>query len=221
MKVITLAKTKELLGITDSASDASITAKIPLIDAKVKKLCNNNFNMIVIADIVNGSTSATIRSVFVNNNLCYKYTGDGYYKAGINNFIRVEEIGEYIHTGDLISGTGIQADTYIDEIYLGGITNDFYGYSTNIPTITLSSAATSSGEIEAYIGINIAYQDIIAKGIQYLINKTSTEIPSNALSSRSIGPSSKSFSSKAQVKEGINGMPAWFNSAFPVFHTGH
>ncbi len=42
MKVITLDKTKELLGITDNTQDATISAKIPYIDAKVKQITKND-----------------------------------------------------------------------------------------------------------------------------------------------------------------------------------
>ena len=84
-----------------------------------------------------------------------------------------------------------------------------------------ANATDTTDTSRIYLGINIAYQDIIAKGIQYLINGTSTAIPTNSLASRSLGPSSKSFSASDQKIDNKYGMPAWFVKALPKYQSGH
>lgn len=220
MKVITLAKTKELLGITDTASDTAISAKIPFIDAKVKLITNNRYNLMILGSTTLDSPYVTVSSVWNTTNWLELNTNYGY-GDGINNPYVYDSIEEFLQVGQLISGTGIPADAYIAEIfYIGDVFNDGVD-DFDLPTIQLSANATATGTVKMYLGINIGYQDIIAKGIQYLINGTSTSLPSNALSSKSIGPVSKSFSSGDQQIDNRYGMPAWFVKAFPKFMSGH
>lgn len=224
MKVITLTKAKELLGIEDTASDADITAKIPYIDAKVKQITGNRFNLMVVGDMTSGSLYMSVYSIITPNGTRFDYVWDQrrWYASGINNPYYLDDIGEYLEIGQLLEGIGIPSGAYIDELIYNGdeIVSDSVTYT--VPVIKLSSAATEtlSGQ-RVYLGINQAYQDIIAKGIQYLINKTSTTLPSNSLSSKSIGPVSKSFSTVDQEIDNRYGMPAWFVKAFPVYMSGH
>jgi hypothetical protein len=216
MKVISLARTKELLGITDTASDAKITAKIPFIDALVKRITKNRFNLKIYGN-------ATLNSPITYDGVDYLYQpSTRKFVSGINNYFCVDDLADYLEIGQLIEGTGIPADTHIDEVYYNGTafndgTDDFA-----LPTIKLSNNATATSEDGfVYVGINIAYQMTIANGIQYLINGTNTSLPSNSLSSRSLGPSSKSFSTADQKIDNKYGMPAWFVKAFPKYMRGH
>jgi hypothetical protein len=221
MKVITLEKTKELLGITDSASDAAITAKIPYIDSLVKQITKNRFNYAVYGTMTTGSATVYIRSIITWDGNVYNYSNGRYFCSGINNYICYDDIGEYLQTGQQIEGTGIPAETYIDEVYYNGNVDTFNG-DESVPYITMSNVATAdSDDGKIYIGMNIAYQTTVAKGIQYLINGTSTTLPTNALSSKSIGPVSKSFSSSDQKIDNRYGMPAWFVKAFPRYQRGY
>lgn len=223
MKVITLAKTKLLLGIDNNDSDAAITANIPIIDAKVKDISNNRFNKQIVASIETDSPFVSISSLscagvnYVIRNTNYRNT---FCNSGINAPYVIDDISEFLQIGQLIEGDGIPAETYIDEIFENGISsvNDLVG----IPVIKMSEDATETNAGQfIFLGIHIGLQPIVAKGIQYLINTTSITLPTNSLASRSIGPSSKSFSSKAQDQEGKNGMPAWFVKAFPQYQGGH
>jgi len=223
MKVITLAKTKELLGIADSASDTAITAKIPFIDAKVKLITNNKFNLMILGTTTLNSPYVTVSSVWNTTGWCnYHYHNGCYgYGDGINNPYTYDSIEEYLEVGQLISGTGVPADSYISEIYYNGDVFNDGSDDFNIPTIQLSANATATGTVKMYLGINIGYQDIIAKGIQYLINGTSTTLPTSGIASKSIGPVSVSYSASAQKMDNKSGMPAWFVSALPKYASGH
>lgn len=214
MRVITLDKTKELLGITDTDSDSNITAKIPYIDAKVKQICSNRFNTMIRGDITIDSPYMPVYSV-------YSYANDLLWD-GINNKYRYDSLEEYLEVGQLISGSGIPDNTYIEDIFYNG---DIYNDGTNdfdVPVIKLSENATESVDtIRAYVGINICYQDTIAKGIQYLINGTSSAVPENGVVSKGFGPLSKTYSQTDSKIDNKYGMPAWFVKSLPKYQSGH
>jgi len=221
MKVITLPKTKTLLGISDTASDAAITANIPIIDSKVKQISNYRYNDQISGDVTEDVLYVPI-SGFVYCGKNYSYRSGRVWCSGINNNYVIDDLEEYIQVGQLIEGTGIPADCYIDEIYYNGGTVSFDDVSYSVPVIKLSAAPTeTNGSNQMFIGVTIGMQTTIAKGIQYLINSTSTSLPTNSLASRSIGPSAKSFSGKDQDIDNRFGMPAWFVKAFPVYQGGH
>ena len=194
MKVITLAKTKELLGISDTSHDAAISGKIPFIDSKVKQICNNRFNDKFSGSVKSGSV-----------------------------YVTIEEIsGLYIEVGQLIEGEGIPAECYVEEVYYDCDSVEFSGKTYNTPVIKLSSDATATNvSAQLFLGIPVGYQDIIASGIQYLINRTSTNLPSNSIASKSILGVSKSFASSDQEIDNKYGMPAWFVKALPKYQGGH
>ena len=223
MKVITLAKTKELLGIKDGSQDTAISAKIPFIDATVKQITNNRFNLMIIGDATIDSPYIPVSSVVTATNTNYVVLDKSKRQngSGINNPYIIDDLNEYLEIGQLVQGTGIPADTHITEIfYNGDVSVD--GDTFCIPTIQLSANITeTTAGLRIYLGISIAYQTTIAKGIQFLINGTSTSLPSNSLASRTIGPSSKSFAGKDQEIDGRYGLPAWFVKAFPQFQGGH
>lgn len=221
MKVITLAKTKTLLGISDNSKDAAITANIPIIDSIVKKITNNRYNDQITGDLVSGVLYVPVYG-FTVCGVNYAYRSGRVWCSGINNHYVIDDLEEYLKTGQLIEGDGIPAESYIDEIYYNGGSVVFDDVTYSVPVIKLSvvPTETKTGN-QMFLGIEIGLQSIIAKGVQYLMNTTSSSLPTNSLASRTIGPSSKSFSSKAQDKEGANGMPAWFNSAFTQYQGGH
>jgi len=205
MKIITLAKTKELLGITNTDYDTQITRYIPIIDAKVKQLTGNRYNMQVIGDTTADSKDVTISGL-------KNATG------GIQNFHDMDDLSEYIKIGSLISGDGIVSDTYIDEIYF----NLTYDYAYDYPVITLSDNATATASgVTLYIGIDIGLQTTVAKGIYWLITQESTGLPTAGLKSKSIGGTSKSWNDSDSKIDGRSGMPSWFVKAFPKYMSGH
>ena len=227
MKVITLEKTKELLGIAtiDTSKDAAITANIPMIDAKIKQITNNRFNQMIIGDITLNSPYIPVSSVYTNGQRCdYLYRNGlcGYYGDGINNPYQYDSIGEYLEVGQLVSGSGIPDGTYIEEVFYNG---DVYSDGVtefSVPVIQLSANATATGgAVRIYLGINIAYQSTIAKGIQYLINSTSAVLPGNSISSKSMLGVSVAYGSADQQMDNKYGMPAWFVKSFPQYQGGH
>ena len=200
MKIITLAKTKELLGITDTAQDTEINRYITIIDAKVKLITNNQYNMQIVGDV-------TLDSVVVPISGLTNVTG------GINNYHSLDDIMEFIKVGDLVEGDNIATDTYINQVYLSGGT---------IPTIDLSANSTATeASIIITVGFNIGLQTTVAKGIQWLINEESTSIPSAGLLSRSIGATRLSWSVSQSQIDYLYGMPNWFVKAFPTYMSGH
>ena len=230
MKVITLAKTKTLLGIDPGTAEenAAITANIPIIDSKVKQITNYRYNDQITGDVVTDVLYVPVRG-FVCGGVWFKHrsgrvwstgTNDRVWCSGINNDFVIDDLEEYIQVGQLIEGTGFPAETYIDEIYYNGGTVTFDDVEYSVPVIKLSVVPTEDGS-QLFIGVTIGMQTTIAKGIQYLINQTSTTLPSNSLSSKSILGVSKSFAGKDQEIDNKYGMPAWFVKAFPQYQGGH
>ena len=103
-KVITLEKTKELLGASPP-SDADITRKIPVIDAKVKLITNNRYNNQVIGSVTSGSTIVELISIYNGTYGWYYFNQPN--TLGINNQWTIETMQEYLEIGTLISGDGI------------------------------------------------------------------------------------------------------------------
>jgi len=221
MKVITLAKTKTLLGISDTSQDAVITAQIPIIDSKVKDITNNRYNDQIIGDVTVDVLYVPVYG-FTCNGVNYKYRSGRVWCSGINNDYFIDDLEEYLKVGQLIEGEGIPAETYIDEIYYNSGSIEFDGVTYSVPVIKLSVVPTETNvSAQLFIGVTIGMQTTIAKGIQYLINQTSTSLPSNSLASKSILGVSKSFAGKDQEIDNKYGMPSWFVKAFPQYQGGH
>ena len=210
MKIITLEKTKELLGISDTSLDTQITRYIPIIDSKIKMITKNRYNYFVYGATTSGSKIIELYSVNKAKNL------------GINNKYCIDDLDEYLQVGSLISGEGIAADTYIDDIYYNGDAVELSGTDYSVPIIEMSENATATNEsAQIFIGFNIGLQTTVAKGIYWLITQESTSIPTAGLISKSIGGTSKSWSSADSKIDGKSGMPAWFVKAFPRYMSGH
>lgn len=203
MTVITLDQTKALLGLTDTTYDTQITAQIPIIDAKVKEICGNNFNTQCYGKFTTGSKKVDIYSV--GNYPC------SYWSPEI-----MDSIVRDIPVGTMLEGTPITAPGRIAETFYNG-DNDG---SNEIPSFELDAVATATGNYYFYAGINVAYQGIIAKGIMYLINSASTAMPVGGVASESIGTYSYTLSDKSQKIDGKSGMPYWFIQGLPRYHRG-
>lgn len=198
MAIITLAQTKELLGISTNDYDSAITAKIPYIDSKVKLITRNNWNKLVYGDIEDGSANITIYEDYTLQERSYGY------------------ILDLLYPGAQVTGTGIPTGAYIIDIFAEG-TED----NDNYPMITISDNCTADTDgLEIYLGFPIGYLDIVAKGIWYLIDKTSTTLPTNPVASKRMGPVSVGYSNADNRLDGESGMPMWFVKGLPRFHRG-
>ncbi len=228
-KIITLAKTKELLGITDTDQDTEIARYIPIIDAKVKLITNNRYNFQVFGSTTSGSKVVELFSIHDNHRGIWDFRTTrihdfrfNHCELGINNFWCIEDLEEYLEIGSLASGEGIAADSYIDEVYFNGHSVTLSGSDFNIPTIELSENATATAtDAQIFIGFNIGLQTTVAKGIAWLIDEENETISTSGLLSKSIGPTRKSWSVSQSKLDGRFGMPVWFVKAFPVFMSGH
>ncbi len=215
MKVITLNQVKEQLGITDTSLDAQITAKLPIIDAKVKQITGNKFNYQISGQMTAGSNIVEISTVnqYPYNNTYKKNIGTG------KRLYILEDLGEYVNVGDQITGDGVPVESCIDELYFNGSYVTISNKQYTLPVAILSNVATETGLKELFLGMNIGYLDIIAKGVQYLISGTSQSLPQNRLKSKSLPPLSVTYANdKLDPK---TGMPDWFVSALPKYMSGH
>jgi hypothetical protein len=200
MNVITLDEAKSLLGITVSTYDDAIELKIPIISSLVKRLTKNKFNLQIIGNLTSGSNKLTVAAV-------YAYTGIVYNPACSD-----VSLNDVLTCGQKIEGTGIPTGSYITDI-------DSFLYNS-APSISLSAAATASGSVTAMTGIPIDLQQIIAKGIQWMMDNDSTIIKDDSWVSRSMGSISVSRDN-ADSKIDTCGMPLWFVKAFPRFQSGY
>ena len=203
MQVITLAQVKTYLGITGSTQDAAITAMLPVIDAKVKVITGKDWNYQFIGQTESG------------NDLMVIYNID---QCGGKRPADIALIAE-LSAGTQLEGTGIASGAYIKDVYYHG-NNGIDSTGTNTaPFVRLSSPATLTQASQyVYAGINVAYLPIIAKGVQYLLDQTSTTITDSAWSSRSVGPLSVSRAQADAALEARYGMPAWFIKGLPRYH---
>jgi hypothetical protein len=223
MKVITLAKTKTLLGLDPGTAEenAAITANIPIIDSKVKQITNNRYNDQIIGDVTTGVLYVPIFG-FTCFNQRFTHISGRVWCSGINNNWVIDDLEEYIQVGQLIEGEGIPAEAYIDEIFYNGHSVEFDGVTYEVPVIKLSVVATETNtSAQLFIGVTIGMQTTIAKGVQFLINSTNTSLPTNSIASKSILGVSKTFSSVDQAIDNKFGMPGWFVKSFPQFQGGH
>ncbi len=216
MTVITLDKTKELLGITTGDLDAAITRYIPIVDSKVKQIMRNRFN-----DQIRGITKAGSQIVEVFSAVL---SGISYGR----NALRPEYgnladcLEEYLEIGTLVEGDGIPSDTYVEEVYYNGYSVDISGDTFTIPCIRLSNAATAdNNNSQMFFGFNIAWQDTVAKGISWLISRENRITPGNPATSKRIGRGAVSYGANTERIDGIEGMDAWFVKALPAYHRGH
>lgn len=204
MKVITRETVKAYLGITADTYDDQIDRQIPIIDAKVKRICGNNFNLQLTVKLISGSKYVQLFGCGIESR---KYW---------NNWPTAElkQLMEDLPVGSMLEGSGVPSGAYIAEAYYNGISED----NKNIPTFEMNEAATASDSTAyIYAGINTAYQSVIAKGIWWLIGQTSTKINDTSWTSKGVGPLSVTKGNVAEKIDGRSGMPAWFVQALPRF----
>lgn len=196
-RIITRDQVKTQLGITSAIYDSQIDAKLPIIDAKVKTITQRRWNDRIVGNITSGSAYVEI----------YSYDTDVYYTDYYDDLI------DYVMVGQQITGTGIPSGAYITDIWAKGTaSNDTY------PQIELdqNATATTAGE-DLFLGFPITYHDIVAKGVQWLINQTNTRITDNTWSSKSMGPVSVTKSQGDNRIDGASGMPLWFVKGLPRY----
>lgn len=200
MRVITLARTKALLGISDTSQDAAISAAIPFVDSAVKQITSNNWNQKVLT---NTTTDSAIIDMYADIAAIY------------------DDLHEYVKVGQLISGDGIPDDTYISEIEYN-YPLDSSSTSTYFLTVTMSANATETNTGNAtYLGIPIAYQKTIALGVYWYLSNLSTTIIDDTWISRSMDGVSVTRGTSGNKIDSNSGMPMWFANALPKYHTGH
>ncbi len=213
MRIITLSRVKELLGITTNDYDSDINLAIPIVDAAVKRITRNRYNTQVIGEMTNGSPYVEVYEVLDNWQEIYKRKK---WSEG------VRDIGEYLEVGQRISGEGVDSDTYIEEIYYNGPTVEFSGKTYNVPVIEMSNAATSTtASAQIFLGVNIALESIIAKAIFWQLGQINTSIRDESWVSKSMGPVSVSKSTLDSKVDGKSGMPLFLIKALPRGHGGH
>lgn len=207
MKVIDLATVKLYLGIDNSADDELIERYIPLIDAKVKKICKNNYNLQINVKTVAGSDIVEIYGTGLD------------YRSNYNSWPspELDMLVQELPTGTLLEGPGIPFNSYIDEIYYSG--NSQTGL--NVPSFKMSNNATeSNSNAYIYAGLNISFQDTIAKGLWFLTGKANKNIIDDSWKSKRIGPTSidKGQGGKTEL-DGKSGMPLWFVRSLEGWHS--
>ena len=162
--MISLATVKTFLGLTgDATYDASITAMIPIAEATYREIAGSDFNNYFAASYYSGETSIQ--------------TGAGFNFSTPNPNSPVM----VVKYGDIVTGTGIPAETYITAIdKLNG-------------TITISDTTTDNGAA-FYVTTNIKYRPVISGLIWYLIGQQSTTAKdTQAVKSKSVGPLALSY----------------------------
>lgn len=205
MRVIDRDTVKAYLGLTgDSTYDTQIDAQLPIIDAKVKRICGNNFNLQLTVKLTSGSKLVEVYGCGIEN---HKYWTSWPSAA-------LEELLNDIPTGTMLEGDNVPSGAYIDEVYYSGVSQG----GLNIPTFEMSAEATASDSTAyIYAGINTAYQSVIAKGVWWLIGQTSTKINDTSWTSKKVGPLSVSKGTGAEKIDGRSGMPAWFVQGLPRY----
>jgi len=198
MQIITREQVKTQLGIAtiDTTYDDAIDAKLPIIDAKVKAITRNNWNKRIVGATTNADTFIEVAD----------YPGTGCY----------DYILDWLTIGAQISGDGMPTGAYIVDIWPDGTTS-----SDNRPQIEISANATATDSSAAlFLGFPISYFDIVAKGVWFLIQGTSTTLPVNPAQSQRMGPVSFTYSSSDNKIDGKSGMPSWFVKGLPRFMGG-
>ena len=209
MRVITLARVKELLKIAGSDYDDDLNMAIPIVDAAVKQITKNRWNYRVSATTESASTTVSIVSIISPK--YYNFTG---------SFGPLDDIDEYVQTGQLVEGVGIPDETYISEVFYnypeGLVTDDI-----SVLQVTISSAATADGDdIDLYLGIPIAYHMSVAKGVKWMTLQMNENMSDESWGSKSMGPISVTKGDGSSKIDNMSGMPLWFVQSLPRHMSG-
>lgn len=211
--IITLAQVKTYLGIADNSLDTQITAMLPIVDAKVKEITNNNWNM-QVKGIIDGTQFVQLRTIGTD-----PFT-DAYpqnsYSIGVD--WTLDDLGAHLKTGYEISGDGIPDDSYITDVFRKRVSAG--GITYTAPVVKMSETATAAGTIDVTIGFNRAYHRTVAKLVLWMINDQSQSIPTAAVSSKSLGDISVTFAADTDDLDGRYGVPRWSVVGLPKFGRG-
>lgn len=91
--MISLAKVKELLGITGTTYDAQIALMLPLVESDVRRILNHHFREKVYCTYTFGSTTI----------------------SGLTSLLYERNFDHPVEIGRVIEGVGIPADTYVTD----------------------------------------------------------------------------------------------------------
>lgn len=208
MIVIDRDTVKANLGLTDSTYDAQIDAQIPIIDAKVKQICGQNFNNQITMNTVSGVQYIEIWGI--------SYYWGGVCKMRDRSDPKMREIVKDIPTGTYIEGEGL-ARTCITEVFYD-YSAEFDGTTYSAPFVKVETAPTASDDgAQGFYGWNKAYDSVVSKGIWYLIQQTGTTIDDGSWQSKRYGPVSVSKGSGDIKIDMKSGMPLWFVKALPRY----
>lgn len=226
MQVITVDKAKQLLGISDTSLDASITSAIPFIDGAVKAITRNRWNTRILANTVAGSPYVELLAMYTSGVYWARPQYINYATRNFEGGYRLPdesfEAVEYVDPGQLVEGDGIADGSYIQEIYTGGGAITFGAQDVTPPVLQLSANATATGEsVSLYLGIPIGYQPLIAKGVAWHIDQLNQSAPSTGARTRRIGPVTVTNSLVDTKIDGRYGVPSWFVKGLPRYHGGH
>ena len=170
--MISLATVKTALGLTDSTYDAKITATIPQAEAKYREIAGYDFNAYMSVTYASGSTTITM--------------GSNIYKLSY---------------GDIVTGTGIPAETYITAV------------DKRNNRVTISEQTTDASD-HMYVTTNIAYIPTIARMVWFMIGEQSTTIEKD-VASKSVGPLSITYG-KGEYNS-VYGLPQKIVDAIPKY----
>lgn len=214
MRVITLSRVKELLGLsTDDTYDSELNTAIPIVDAAVKRITRNRYNYQIVGETKNGSKYVEVYSLFDDWTRLYERKGD---------YQHNHDLEDYIEIGQKVTGEGIPDDTHIVEVYYNGPAVELDGDTLTVPVIELSNAATATDSAaQILLGSSIALDPVIAKACFWQASQINTSISDTAWKSKSMGPVSVTKSDMDAKLDNKSGMPAWFVKALPRYHGGH
>lgn len=209
MTIIDLDTVKANLGLSVATYDTQITAQIPIIDAKVKLICNNNFNNQITMSTTSGIAYAEIWGVF--------YWWGGVSQSRSRQDPMMRQILEDLPVGTLMEGESIARTSVLEAYY--DYPAEFDGVSYSPPFVKLSHNATATNtSAQGFYGWNRAYDSVVSKGIWYLIDQTSTSIDDSSWVSKKFGPVSVTKSGSDARIDMKSGMPLWFVKSLPRYH---
>ncbi len=212
---MTTAQVKTYLGIPAATTtyDTDIARLLPIVEATANQITSGIYIL-----QVNGTTTAGSKDFAVDS--VYTQTGrmifgasksGGEHPYGDPNYGHdsprpvFKSLSEALSIGQLITGTGIAADSFIESASSFGA----------VHKIVLSAAATASGDISAYTSYPIGYLSTIAHGVWWQIGQQKMASGDTTWTSRTVGPVSETRSAGEMKIDGRYGMPAWFIKAFP------
>ena len=208
MTVIDLATVKTNLGLSVSTYDTQITATIPIIDAKVKQICNNKFHNQIVLSTTSGSPYAEISALY--------YWWGGQCSRKDRSDPLVKQILQDIPIGTYLEGESIPRTSILEAFYDWPAEFDGTSYTSPFVKMAADATSTSSGA-QGFYGWNKAYDSVVSKGIWYLISQNSTNIDDNTWRSKSFGPLSVTKGDGGGI-DGTSGMPLWFVRGLPRYH---